>query len=369
MMLHILFYRRNAALLIFLSGFFLSTFANEPNLKLGVIKEFSDHGSLHLSFLSLLKELFDANAFVETGTFLGFTTAKAAQVFEEVHTVELNAKIYTKACERLKLFSNVKLHLGDSADILPRILSQVTGAPIFWLDGHYSGTSYFGHQTGFGKKNTPIVEELISIGQMRLKHGIILIDDIRCFDPHITTSSKVIRGYPSLQEICTLLYNINQDYSIYVLGDILLAYPKNESIHVSPVIKACTMSRLYDGKNYDIDSILKAEKIISEAEGDEKQLLNEIYRIFASKTKKSGIGKHYMLWEALMALHDNNSHHAYTLLKRLLKFKGVHWRIKWYLMQACKNLNRNKEANRLLNQLKRDHPNFLSSSPIRLNVK
>lgn len=333
----------------------------QARLELQLIKDFSDHGSLHDSFLSSMKNLFQPDTFIETGTFLAYTTVKAAKIFPRVHTMELSASIYEQAALKLKPFSNVTPHLGDSADILPSILSGLNGIPLFWLDGHYSGNHYR-LETGFGKKNTPIIEELESIARSNVKNAIILIDDIRYFDTFIVDRSKSIRGYPSLEEIRELLYSINSNYLVYVLWDALIAYPNTYNIAVSEIVRACTLSRFYKGTNGDLADVFNAEQVIAECEGFEKETLNQLYEFI--KREPKNVGRHYILWEALIALHNNSNEHAYKLLKDLVKHPAAHWRIKWYLAQACKKLNLTREADTLLNELTRDYPNWIDLIPI-----
>src|SRR5689334_9892877 len=59
-------------------------------------------GSLKLSLLQMLKTAFGSEIFIETGTYLGDTTAVAAAIFSEVHTVELFPELFNQAHERFK---------------------------------------------------------------------------------------------------------------------------------------------------------------------------------------------------------------------------------------------------------------------------
>lgn len=62
--------------------------------------------------------------------------------------------------------------------LIPRLKGNIS----FWLDGHYSA-----RETYKGKQDTPITDELNEIGKnlQNLKKVVIMIDDIRCFDPSL----------------------------------------------------------------------------------------------------------------------------------------------------------------------------------------
>jgi hypothetical protein len=126
-------------------------------------------------YLAKFADCYDT--FVETGTYLGETTAAMAKVYRHVHTVEIDDQLYQKASQRFKDASSVSCYHGDSALVLPRILEQLKSPAVFWLDGHYSGP-----KTGKSSKyDTPILRELAIIFQHNRRDHMILIDDARYF--------------------------------------------------------------------------------------------------------------------------------------------------------------------------------------------
>lgn len=330
--------------------------AKSPNLRLTMTKNYTSTVALSSNFMRSLKNLFKATTFVESGTFLGWTTQNAASVFPHVYTIELSQDIYQKAYTALQKFPQVTSYLGDSAVVLPTILSRIQGKALFWLDAHYSG-NHFNHQTALGKKNVPILDELEAVRKAGYTQGIILIDDVRIFDPTIKIApfvkagrdAKEISGYPSLETVCKKIYQINPNYKVLIIGDILLAYPHDKSIIPSQVIKACTISRLYNGHNFPMPLVLKAEKIIGQVQGPEKVFLKKLYGIACTSPiiKACGIGKHYALWRALIAMHEGDYAYAYRLLNDL-KNVWDHWRIRWYLAQAAAKTGRKDQAIQLL---------------------
>lgn len=118
---------------------------------------------------------FGLNVFIETGTNDGETPWVLKDNFRELHTIELGSRQYRLAVQRFADYPHVHCHRGDSAVVLPRVLSKVSEPALIWLDGHYSGPG-----TAQGSKNTPVVEELEAIFRDGRSH-VVLIDDARCF--------------------------------------------------------------------------------------------------------------------------------------------------------------------------------------------
>lgn len=142
-------------------------------------------------------ELFHLNVFVETGTNEGKTPWALKETFQEIHSIELYEPLYRAAVEMFAGWPNVHCHLGDSTDVLPGLLGELTQPALFWLDGHYSGPG-----TGHGAKSSPICEELRLILEddpSDFDH-VILVDDARIFDggPEHTLYEHYLE-YPSLE--------------------------------------------------------------------------------------------------------------------------------------------------------------------------
>ncbi len=124
--------------------------------------------------------------FIETGTFRGDMLAAVAEFFDQLYSIELSEQLYTDAVARFKNQPKFTLLQGDSGEALGVLLGRITTPAMFWLDGHYSGST-----TGRGIEDTPIWRELrhIEAHPLKLRH-VILIDDARLF----TGES----GYPTL---------------------------------------------------------------------------------------------------------------------------------------------------------------------------
>ena len=124
---------------------------------------------------------------VETGTFLGDTTAFLARGNRQVVSIEPSADLAEQAQKRFANSPHVQIIKGTSEEVLEDLISELTGPVSFWLDGHFSQGPTFQ-----GSLDTPIIEELDAIGRhLDHLHPIsVLVDDVRCFDPLVDS------GYP-----------------------------------------------------------------------------------------------------------------------------------------------------------------------------
>ena len=142
----------------------------------------------------LLRNSLPNASWVETGTYLGDTTALLSKHGQFVYSIEPEPSLYTKAIERFQSSPNIKIVKGLSEEVFPNLLPKLSGNFNFWLDGHYSSGV-----THKGPKDTPILDELASIA-LHMKNFTnisVMIDDIRCFNPTISEFST----YPQLKQI------------------------------------------------------------------------------------------------------------------------------------------------------------------------
>ena len=122
---------------------------------------------------------------VETGTNWGGTLAACLGDFHTLYSIELSDELFATAQQRFAGHRKVRLHHGDSAKELPRILAELKEPALFWLDAHYSGDG-----TARADLDTPIVQELKTVSQHPVPGHVILIDDARLFDG--------TNGYPTM---------------------------------------------------------------------------------------------------------------------------------------------------------------------------
>lgn len=115
---------------------------------------------------------------VETGTLMGWTTVRLAEVFETVYTIELSTGLYNRpdTVSKLNQFSNVKRILGDSAKWIPQLASEID-KPVFWyLDAHFC---YLDEEVA-SENPYPIWTELEAI-RKRDMPDVVAVDDVHAF--------------------------------------------------------------------------------------------------------------------------------------------------------------------------------------------
>lgn len=166
---------------------------------------------------SLAKNLADtykSNLFIETGTYLGDTAKWACQVFKKVLTCEPAPKIYLKAIDLTKKYTNIFVSPLDSVNFLLSNKNVISNseAPFFWLDAHPKGGDTYGID-----QKIPLLEELIIIFASH-DAPIIMIDDIRIFGcPEFYGFNS--KNWPSIAEIIAVVPN---GFSYYQYNDIAL---------------------------------------------------------------------------------------------------------------------------------------------------
>lgn len=152
---------------------------------------------------------------IETGTYLGDTTAVLARDARHVWSIEPEPTLARKASARFANTTQVTIVHGTSEDRLGDVLDAVNGEPVsFWLDGHYSAGVTFQ-----GETDTPIRQELELI-EKRLsgwKSVAVLVDDVRCFDP----TNPLFVNYPPREWLVD--WAVRNDLSWTIEHDIFIA--------------------------------------------------------------------------------------------------------------------------------------------------
>jgi hypothetical protein len=290
--------------------------------------------SLEESYIKMIADACNAETIVETGTYMGDSTIKMSRYFKQVHTIELGKELYEKAKTRFSKKKNIYLHQGDSAKLLPSIVKQLKTKTVFFLDAHFSLSD-----TAQGDENTPILTELEIIKKAGLSNAIIIIDDIRMFyKPPTSAKDTFIAGYPTIQNLIDTLLEINPSYKIAIVYDTLIAFCASENITVSPLVKALTISRLYNGNNYLVDHVLEAELCIARAQEKEREaLINLGERWIEPWSSGTAISQHYALWSGLIYMENEEYSKAYAYFTDAKKRGLYHWRLDWYMLMAQAN--------------------------------
>ena len=134
-------------------------------------KEFDDRNKLgfegdnHLA--DEIKRLCEANKIdliIETGTYLGATTKRLAEL-AETYTVELNDTFFMRAKTNIGNNPKVKQFLGNTVDFLKAELPKLKDKKIlFFLDAHFYNVP------------CPLLDELKVIAQNEIKPVIVIHD-------------------------------------------------------------------------------------------------------------------------------------------------------------------------------------------------
>lgn len=156
--------------------------------------------------------------FVETGTFRGNTSFWAAQHFEKVYTIEIDPEISRETASKADCPSNIEFFVGNSKEVLPKVVGQLDGNSVFWLDGHWCNVAELGKDM-----ECPLMDEIHAL--RNLKDSVILIDDARAFlgplpPPHDNTQ------WPRIDEIFLLLKSYFPANLVTIADDVIYCLPQ-----------------------------------------------------------------------------------------------------------------------------------------------
>ena len=185
------------------------------------------------AIIQRVKDEFDLQTFVETGTHLGETSAWASGVFKQVFTIEASEDYHREARQRHAALANVVFLLGDSRTCLAETVAHLSSPALFWLDAHWMGAGTLPQAVVYGQTGEcPVLQEIEIINASPLNH-FIFIDDARLF---LAPPPRPHRA-ADWPDIATLLASLNTPAPRYtvvyddVIGSIPLANrPQVEAI-------------------------------------------------------------------------------------------------------------------------------------------
>jgi hypothetical protein len=168
-------------------------------------------GSIDQEFLGLVGRLCAGRAFptvfIETGTNFGYSARLAAQIWPHVFTIELSIGCLERS--RPILPPNVVCCYGDSADVLPSLLSVIDCPVVAYLDAHWSGGI-----AAKGPDETPLLRELKAL-ESHKHRDIIICDDFRLFGKTGVCGIAGDEQYPPMRFDWTA---VTEDLCAAVLG-------------------------------------------------------------------------------------------------------------------------------------------------------
>lgn len=110
---------------------------------------------------------------IETGVWKGDLTKELVKHFRQVYAIELNVFYYDLV---RNLVDQVDIYHGDSAVLLPDVLSKIREPACIILDAHYCIT----RPVQIEPSNFPLFKELEAIAQ-HLYADVVIIDDTHNF--------------------------------------------------------------------------------------------------------------------------------------------------------------------------------------------
>jgi hypothetical protein len=151
---------------------------------------------------------FGIQTLIETGTYLGHMVEAQQFNFKKIVSIELSEELWAGAVEKFRRYPHITIVQGDSSHVLPKVMADVKGPALFWLDGHYSAGV-----TAKGEKYCPIYAELDAIFDNSPQPHVILVDDARHFEGK--------DDYPTIQELANYIKGKNPKYTVEVKDDII----------------------------------------------------------------------------------------------------------------------------------------------------
>jgi len=154
---------------------------------------------------------FQLRHLVETGTYLGTTTAALRNLFTSLLSIEIEPQLAHLAHERFAQQDHIGVIEGDSAQVIAGILELRNRPHLFWLDAQYDGGI-----TGYGTHVSPLSQELSVLLNHPSRH-VILINGVERLgtDP----------SSPSIHEIQERIRQAGDRYTLSVQDDIVRLVP------------------------------------------------------------------------------------------------------------------------------------------------
>jgi hypothetical protein len=150
--------------------------------------------------------------FIETGSYYGDGIQQALDAgFKRVYSIESSEELYNECIRRFKSIRKVHLILGESQNILSKLLTRINNIATFWLDAH-------------NETESPLLKELEVIKQHHIKTHTILIDDLRNW--------SIEKNGFDINVLKTAILEINPNYIFsfedgYIPGSDVIGYEKD----------------------------------------------------------------------------------------------------------------------------------------------
>ncbi len=182
-------------------------------------------GSLRRFNLRAVRESANIGALVETGTGAGESVSWALRCgFDQVHSVEIEEKLYLHNSKQFADSSNVALSHGDSIAFLNAVLPQVKCNKLVYLDAHFVGGADFGlaayEQSTAKAESFPLLDEVAALRGFLGNGDVLIIDDARMYQAgsfQLGECPGFARQWDKLAELEALFEYWNESHILVVL--------------------------------------------------------------------------------------------------------------------------------------------------------
>ena len=164
------------------------------------------------------RDLCNVQAFVETGTYKADTSLWASSNFDQVYSIELSPDLYRQTSLKYRNYANINFLNGNSSEILPKIMAEISQPSIFWLDGHWSGDGTAGEEN-----ECPLLQEIEAINNFGYEK-YIFIDNARLFLSPPPPPNN-INHWPTIAEILKKIEQGVPDSYTIVYNDVIISIP------------------------------------------------------------------------------------------------------------------------------------------------
>jgi hypothetical protein len=167
--------------------------------------------------LEKLVQEFNIERIIETGTYYGWSTKKISELGLKIDTIEINERFYQEAKDILTQ-ENIKVHLGNSVNILKEIIEEGEKNLLIFIDSHWG--------------ELPLIQELEVIKNKKIE-PVLIIHDFYVPDEN----GKAKFGYDTYNGVI-----MNFEFIEKSLNEI---YPNGFEYYYTKKIEFCNSGTIY----------------------------------------------------------------------------------------------------------------------------
>jgi len=167
-----------------------------------------------------LRDKYKLDAFIETGTLIGYSAAWASAHFDCVFTIEVFDDYFKMAVNNLCRLRNVTCIKNLSVYALEQLRLDWDGYyfPLFWLDAHWGEEAQYGRPP----QESQVLAEIDNINRWKSPHAILVDDAHKLSTPRWPTRESVMEALSD-----------NGRREIHKAYDVLIATPIKGEQHAA----------------------------------------------------------------------------------------------------------------------------------------